>query len=254
MSSRLVAHLRKGDPVVVMGPTGTPTEIPENSHVLLLGGGLGNAVLFSIAKAMQERGNTVIYFAGYKKGEDLFKREEIEAATDQVVWSTDMGAVIAPGRPQDSHFRGNIVQAMLAYQAGELGRRVVPLEKVDRIIAIGSDRMMAAVKAARHGVLAPHLRAGSHEHRQHQLAHAVHDEGSLRAVPAEARRSGLRRRKRSSSRVSIRTRTWTGWTFRTSRRGFVRTRCRKSSRTCGSIICSRQATDRASDRLCRAGL
>jgi hypothetical protein len=75
-----------------------------------------------------------------------------------VIWSTDMGAIITPGRPQDSHFRGNIVQAMLAYQAGELGERVVPLEKVDRIIAIGSDRMMAAVKAARHGVLSQHLR------------------------------------------------------------------------------------------------
>ena len=60
--------------------------------MLLLGGGLGNAVLFSIAKAMREHGNRVIYFAGYKKGEDLFKREEIEAATDQVIWSTDTGA------------------------------------------------------------------------------------------------------------------------------------------------------------------
>jgi hypothetical protein len=34
----------------------------------------------------------------------------------------------------------------------------VPLETVDRLIAIGSDRMMAAVKAARHGVLAPYLK------------------------------------------------------------------------------------------------
>jgi NAD(P)H-flavin reductase len=142
----------------VMGPTGTPTEIPEGRNVLLLGGGLGNAVLFSIAKAMREHGNRVIYFAGYKKGEDLFKREDIEAATDKIVWSTDIGAAIAPGRPQDAHFRGNIVQAVLAYQNGELGDRVVPLDHVDRIIAIGSDRMMAAVKAARHSVLAPHLK------------------------------------------------------------------------------------------------
>jgi NAD(P)H-flavin reductase len=126
--------------------------------VLLLGGGLGNAVLFSIAKGMREAGNTVLYFAGYKKGEDLFKRESIEATTDQVIWSTDTGAEIEPGRPQDAHFRGNIVQAMLAYQRGELGHRVVPLDLVDRIIAIGSDRMMAAVKAARHGVLEPHLK------------------------------------------------------------------------------------------------
>ena len=158
VSSRLVAHLQQGEPVVVMGPTGTPTEIPDGQNVLLLGGGLGNAVLFSIAKAMREHGNRVIYFAGYKKGEDLFKREDIEAATDQVIWSTDIGASIAPGRPQDAHFRGNIVQAMLAYQNGELGERLVPLDTVDRIIAIGSDRMMAAVKAARHGVLAPHLK------------------------------------------------------------------------------------------------
>ncbi|MGC4085019.1 MAG: hypothetical protein QM736_23610 [Vicinamibacterales bacterium] len=37
----------------------------------------------------------MLYFAGYKNGEDLFKREEIESATDQVIWSTDMGAEIA---------------------------------------------------------------------------------------------------------------------------------------------------------------
>jgi NAD(P)H-flavin reductase len=160
VSSRLCAYLRKGERVVVMGPTGTPTEIPEHRNVLLLGGGLGNAVLFSIARAMRDRGNTVIYFAGYRKGEDLFKREEIEAVTDQVVWSTDSGTPIQPGRPQDAHFRGNIVQAMLAYQAGELGAALVPLNTVDRIIAIGSDRMMAAVKAARHGALAPYLKNG----------------------------------------------------------------------------------------------
>jgi NADPH-dependent glutamate synthase beta subunit-like oxidoreductase/NAD(P)H-flavin reductase len=158
VSSRLVAYLQKGERVVVMGPTGAPTEIPENHNVVLLGGGLGNAVLFSIARAMRERGNTVLYFAGYKQGEDLFKREEIEAGTDQVIWSTDGGEAIPPRRPQDAHFRGNIVQAMLAYQSGELGTRLVPLEAADRIIAIGSDRMMAAVKAARHGVLAPHLK------------------------------------------------------------------------------------------------
>jgi NADPH-dependent glutamate synthase beta subunit-like oxidoreductase/NAD(P)H-flavin reductase len=158
VSSRLVAYLNKGEPVVVMGPTGAPTVIPERRRVLLLGGGLGNAVLFSIAKAMRDAGNRVIYFAGYKKGEDVFKREAIEEATDQVIWSTDTGTAIEPHRPQDAHFRGNIVQAMLAYQNGDLGNQVVPLNTVDRIVAIGSDRMMAAVAAARHGVLAPHLK------------------------------------------------------------------------------------------------
>jgi NADPH-dependent glutamate synthase beta subunit-like oxidoreductase/NAD(P)H-flavin reductase len=157
-SSRLCATLKPGQAVVVMGPTGTPTEIPENETVLLAGGGLGNAVLFSIAKALREKSNRVVYFAGYKKGEDLFKREEIEAATDQVIWATDTGVEIEPRRPQDSHFRGNIVQAMVAYAEGKLGEPLFSLADVNRIIAIGSDRMMAAVKDARHAVLAPHLK------------------------------------------------------------------------------------------------
>ncbi|MEI8134478.1 MAG: FAD-dependent oxidoreductase [bacterium] len=160
-SSRLVAALKPGEPVIVMGPTGTPTEIPENETVLLAGGGLGNAVLFSIAKAMKEKNNKVIYFAGYKDGSDLFKRDDVEAGTDQVIWSTDTGVEITPNRPQDAHFRGNIIQAMLAYHNGQLGvERLYPLGTVDRIIAIGSDRMMAAVKAARRqdGVLGQYVK------------------------------------------------------------------------------------------------
>jgi NADPH-dependent glutamate synthase beta subunit-like oxidoreductase/NAD(P)H-flavin reductase len=157
-SSRMCALLKPGQKVVAMGPTGTPTEIPKGETVLLAGGGLGNAVLFSIAKALREAGNQVIYFAGYKRGEDLFKREDIEAATDQVIWATDTGILIEPSRTQDAHFRGNIVQAILAYANGEVGAKMFDLKLVDRIIAIGSDRMMAAVKEARHSVLAPYLK------------------------------------------------------------------------------------------------
>ncbi|MCA1589562.1 MAG: pyridine nucleotide-disulfide oxidoreductase, partial [Acidobacteria bacterium] len=156
-SSRLCSLLKEGEEVLVMGPTGTPTEIPQNETVLLAGGGLGNAVLFSIARALRENNNHVLYFAGYKNGEDLFKREEIENATDQVVWATDLGSEISPARPQDAHFRGNIVQAMKAFADGQLGDAKVDLKDVDRIIAIGSDRMMNGVREARHTVLKPFL-------------------------------------------------------------------------------------------------
>jgi NADPH-dependent glutamate synthase beta subunit-like oxidoreductase/NAD(P)H-flavin reductase len=157
VSSRLCAYLKPGEPVVVMGPTGTPTEIPEKSAVMLAGGGLGNAVLFSIAKALKAQGNRVLYFAGYKNGADLFKREDIEVGTDQVIWASDMGDEIEPHRPQDHHFRGNIVEAMVAYAEGRLGEQKVALKDVSRIIAIGSDRMMNAVRLARHGALQPYL-------------------------------------------------------------------------------------------------
>lgn len=147
-SSRLCSLLEPGEKVVLMGPTGTPTEIPHNQTVVLVGGGLGNAVLFSIALALQENNCKVIYFAGYRTPTDLFKRQEIEKACDVVVWSTDRGPTITPARPQDRTFQGNIVEAMHAYGSGQLGEQHIPLAAAQRIIAIGSDRMMSAVKDA----------------------------------------------------------------------------------------------------------
>ena len=108
-----------------MGATGAPTEIPSDKTVLLAGGGLGNAVLFSIGKAMRAVGNRVIYFAGYRDAGGLFKAEEVEAASDVVVWSVDPapGArPIATHRPQDSSCVGNILDAMEAYAKGDLDR------------------------------------------------------------------------------------------------------------------------------------
>jgi len=55
-SSRLCSTLEPGEEIVLMGPTGTPTEIPKGETVLLAGGGLGNAVLFSIAAAIKKAG------------------------------------------------------------------------------------------------------------------------------------------------------------------------------------------------------
>ena len=52
-SSDLCALLEPGEPVMLMGPTGHPTETPGGETVLLVGGGLGNAVLFSIGQALR---------------------------------------------------------------------------------------------------------------------------------------------------------------------------------------------------------
>ena len=158
-SSDLCAYLEPGEPVVLMGPTGAPTEIPAGETVLLAGGGLGNAVLLSIGKALRAAGSRVVYFAGYKHAADRYRVQDIEAAADAVVWACDQAPGFTPGRPQDHAFTGNIVAAMQAYAEGQLGQTPIALDQVDRIIAIGSDRMMAAVAAARHGVLAAHLKS-----------------------------------------------------------------------------------------------
>src|SRR6476620_4830937 len=160
-SSDLCAQLAPGEPVVLMGPTGTPTETPSGETVLLIGGGLGNAVLFSIGQALRANGSRVIYFAGYKRAIDRYKVEEIERAGDVIVWCCDEAPGFRPDRPQDKAFIGNIVAALDAYGSGALGGpAAIPLGEVDRVVAIGSDGMMAAVKRARVGILAQHLKPG----------------------------------------------------------------------------------------------
>jgi NAD(P)H-flavin reductase len=157
-SSDLCALMQEGEPVILMGPTGHPTEIPEGETVLLAGGGLGNAVLFSIGKALRAAGSKVLYFAGYKKLIDRYKVADIEAAADVVIWTTDEAPGFTPTRQGDLAHVGNIVEAMHDYAQGKLGPTPINLHDVDRIIAIGSDGMMAAVQQARHGILAPYLK------------------------------------------------------------------------------------------------
>lgn len=158
-SANLCALLQPDEPVILMGPTGSPTEIEANETVILVGGGLGNAVLFSIGAAARAAGCKVLYFAGYKKLADRYKVAEIESAADTIVWCSDESPGFQPSRPGDLSYVGNIVQAMVAYATGKLGQTPIAMQAVDRIIVIGSDRMMAAVAAARHQQLAPYLKA-----------------------------------------------------------------------------------------------
>jgi len=159
-SSDLCTLLRPGEPVVLMGPTGTPTEIAGGETVVLAGGGLGTAVLFSIGQSFRRAGSKVLYFAGYRTTIDRYRSADIEAAADAVVWCCDEAPGFAAARPQDRAFVGNIVQGMEAYASGALGMLAIRFAACDRIIAIGSDRMMAAVGAARHASLAKFLKPG----------------------------------------------------------------------------------------------
>ena len=161
-SSNLCMELKPGEPVILMGPTGAPTEIASGETVVLVGGGLGNAVLFSIGQAMRKAGSKVLYFAGYKSMADRYHVENIEAASDVVIWCCDEQPGFKPSRPSDRTFVGNIVQAMNSYASGGLGEQAIPFSDADRIIAIGSDKMMAAVARARHEILKPHLKECHH--------------------------------------------------------------------------------------------
>lgn len=135
-SSQLCQLLKPGEPVVLMGPTGEATEIPTGETICLMGGGLGNAVLFSIGKAMKEAGNHVVYLAGYKKASDVFYADKIKEAANQVIWLNDEGSMEICG-PWETAMKGTILK----------GLQTLDLSTFDRFLAIGSHGMMGAVKS-----------------------------------------------------------------------------------------------------------
>ncbi len=140
-SSRLCAGLKVGDPVSLMGPSGAPTWMPSHAKVVLVGGGLGNAVLFSIGKALRRQGCEVVYCAGYRTKDTLFYQEEIEEGASRVIWMVDTGPLIEARRPQDSTDSGSVIDALDRLQDE---KTFVP----EFLLTIGSAAMMAAVQRA----------------------------------------------------------------------------------------------------------
>ena len=163
---------------------------------MLAGGGLGNAVLFSIGQAFRRADSRVLYFRRLQEAIDRplqgrrhrsrRRRTSSGAATRRLGFTAT--------RPQDRAFVGNIVEAMHAYASGVAGGDSADSvrRECDRVMAIGSDRMMAAVGAARHTVSRAVSQARASRACVDQLADAVHDEGDLRAMPATAPRPGVR--------------------------------------------------------------
>jgi len=159
-SSDICRLLVPGEPVVLMGPTGSPTEIVPDENVLLIGGDVGNAMLLTIARGLKSAGARVAHLAAYGHAADCCMMDRIETTSDMVIWCCEKQPGIVPRRDQDKACTGSAVEGLLAWAKGKLGDVAMPLSAVDRIITIGPAGMMAAVAEARHGPLADHLKSG----------------------------------------------------------------------------------------------
>lgn len=83
--SRLVGRLQIGDPLVLMGPTGAPTLIPQNKTIIVVAGRWSAAVMLDISPALRAAGNRILYVAALGKATELDERDELEAARARTV-------------------------------------------------------------------------------------------------------------------------------------------------------------------------
>ena len=113
----------------VAGPLGKPTHVERWGNVACIGGGVGTAVLYPLAKAAAEAGNKVYPVIGARSADLVILADELAGFAAQVYVATEDG----------SRGRKGLVTIVLAEMlAGKLPRP-------DAVFAVGPVPMMAAV-------------------------------------------------------------------------------------------------------------
>jgi len=76
----------------VVGPLGHPSEIENCGTIVCVGGGVGIAPVYPIAKALKEAGNKVISIIGARSKDLLFWEDKMRDVSDELIVCTDDGS------------------------------------------------------------------------------------------------------------------------------------------------------------------
>jgi ferredoxin/flavodoxin---NADP+ reductase len=97
-TTKLLSGRKAGDFILdVVGPLGNPTPIENHGVVACVGGGVGTAELYPIAKALKEAGNTVHTIIGARSRELVILEKEMQSCSDRVYVTTDDGSYARKG-------------------------------------------------------------------------------------------------------------------------------------------------------------
>jgi ferredoxin--NADP+ reductase len=92
-TTHMLANLRVGDSIAnLVGPLGKPTHVEKFGTVVCVGGGIGIAPLYPIARAMKAAGNKVIVILGARSKNLLILETEMKAVADELIACTDDGS------------------------------------------------------------------------------------------------------------------------------------------------------------------
>lgn len=76
----------------VLGPLGNPSDIQNFGKVCVVGGGVGAAVAYPVARALKQAGNEVTAIVGARSKDLLILKEELAAVSDHLYFTTDDGS------------------------------------------------------------------------------------------------------------------------------------------------------------------
>ena len=125
----LLNQLHRGDSILdCAGPLGKPSELEGLKSVLLVGGGLGCAILYPIAKALHKQYTKITTIIGFKNQSFIFLEDEFKNISNETYLLTDDGSYGEKG-----------------FVTEQLKKILEHDQSYDEVIAIGPIPMMKAV-------------------------------------------------------------------------------------------------------------
>lgn len=85
--------LNEGDFIAdVIGPMGRHSHVENFGNVICVGGGVGIAPVYPIARALKEAGNRVISIIGARSKDLIFWEDRMRSVSDELIITTDDGS------------------------------------------------------------------------------------------------------------------------------------------------------------------
>lgn len=131
-STQMLNQMEEGEVIHdVFGPLGNASVIKKYGTVAVIGGGLGAAVAFPVAKALKKAGNHVISIVGARNKELIILMDEINEVSDEAYYTTDDGSYGLHG-----------------FVTTQLLNLINDGKKIDHVLAVGPLPMMKSIAEA----------------------------------------------------------------------------------------------------------
>lgn len=140
LTTGLLAKLNTGDSLYALsGPLGHPTEIKKYGKVILVGGGVGIAEIYPVARALKEAGNHLSAILGVKTRSLLILEKEIKGLCDDCYVTTDDGSYARKG------FTSDVLGELLSRDKYDLVYAVGPIPMMQKVSLLSKEFQVKSV-------------------------------------------------------------------------------------------------------------
>jgi ferredoxin--NADP+ reductase len=131
LTTKLLERLNVGDSLYALaGPLGHPTDIQNYGKVILVGGGVGIAEIYPVARAMKAAGNRVTTILGARTKDLLILEKELKETSDDFYVTTDDGSYGRKG------FTTDVAEELLKKEAYGLVYAVGPIPMMKKVALV----------------------------------------------------------------------------------------------------------------------